>query len=288
MPALAWGMPELPGTVFRSLAAVSLLIVLLLAEWRWPYGPAPHRRWWPNLALGALSAGLLGLLPGLSALAAAGFAEQQQLGLLRQWPLPGWLSLPLAFLALDAAVYAQHRALHAWPWAWRLHRVHHADPALDVSSGLRFHPLEALLSALYKAAAVILLGAAPAAVLAFVLALNLGSLFSHANLRLAPRAERALRGWLVTPGMHRIHHSQLRDEQQRNFGFFSPWWDRLFGSYQAEPLGGAAALRLGLASPPSGGDGLLALLLQPLKADANRPASDTIRLACKTPPDSKV
>ncbi|ROH86679.1 sterol desaturase family protein [Stagnimonas aquatica] len=271
----------------RLLAALLCLGLLLLAERRWPFRALPRGRWWPNLGLASLNAGLLALLPALSALFAAHWAARHRLGLLHWLALPDWLALPLAFLAMDAAVYAQHRAMHHWPLLWRLHRVHHADPALDVTSGLRFHPAEALVSALYKAAVTVLLGAPLAAVLAFVLALNLGALFSHANLRLSGKAERRLRRLLVTPGMHRIHHSQRRQEQDRNFGFFSPWWDRLFGSYQAAPLGGEATLRIGLDSGPERPAGLAELLRQPLRPDPAPPASDTMLGQCKTPPDSK-
>lgn len=271
----------------RLLAALLALSLLLLAERRWPFQRLPAGRWWPNLGLAALSAGLVALLPLLSALVTAEWAADKNFGLLHWLRLPAWLALPLAFLALDAAVYAQHRAMHHWPPLWRLHQVHHADPALDVTSGLRFHPAEALVSAAYKAAVTALLGAPPAAVLAFSLALNLGALFSHANLRLPAGAERRLRWLLVTPGMHRIHHSQRLGEQQRNYGFFSPWWDRAFGSYQAEPEGGEAALRIGLASEPPGASGLLRLLRLPFRADDAAPASDTMPATCKTPPDSK-
>lgn len=271
----------------RLLAALFFLGLLLLAERRWPFRALPRGRWWPNLGLAGLNAGLLALLPALSALFAAQWAARHQLGLLHWLALPDWLALPLAFLALDAAVYAQHRAMHHWPLLWRLHRVHHADPGLDVTSGLRFHPAEALVSALYKAAVTVLLGAPPAAVLAFVLALNLGALFSHANLRLSNQAERRLRRLLVTPGMHRIHHSRQPREQRRNYGFFSPWWDQAFGSYQAEPEGGERALRIGLDSDRGPPAGLADLLWLPWRPDGDPPASDTMTTPCKTPPDSK-
>lgn len=275
------------AALLRLLAALLTLSLLLLAERRWPFRALPAGRWWPNLSLAALSAGLVALLPPLSALLAAQWAAGRQLGLLHWLAAPDWLALPLAFLALDAAVYAQHRAMHRSPLLWRLHQVHHADPALDVTSGLRFHPAEALVSAAYKTVVTVALGAPPAAVLAFTLALNLGALFSHANLRLPAVAERRLRWLLVTPGMHRIHHSRRRQEQERNYGFFSPWWDRLFGSYQAEPAGGEPALRIGLASEQASVAGLWRLLRLPLRADGGAPASDTMPATCKTPPDSK-
>lgn len=160
---------------------------------------------------------------------AAQWAQTQGWGVLRG--LPPWLAFALSLLALDALLYGQHRLSHRWPWFWRLHRVHHADRELDVSSGVRFHPLEALLSMGLKMAAVVILGAPVGAVLAFELLLNLCALFNHANLRLPAGLETALRPLLITPAQHRLHHDVERVADAPNFGFSVPWWDWLGGSY---------------------------------------------------------
>jgi sterol desaturase/sphingolipid hydroxylase (fatty acid hydroxylase superfamily) len=185
------------------------------------------------------------LLPWL-AFDAARYAQTHQLGVLYALALPEWLRFALALLLLDCTIYWQHRLLHAVPWLWRLHRVHHSDLALDATSGVRFHPLEVLLSTAIKIVTVLLLGAPPLAVLIFVIALNGFALFTHANLALPQRLDAALRWVLVTPDMHRIHHSIERSEHDRNFGFHLIWWDRLFGSYLAVPPAPQSTLPLGL------------------------------------------
>lgn len=196
-----------------------------------------HRRerWPVNLALLVLNAVLLRLIFAGAALGTAFWAAEHEWGLFNQvhWPL--WNEIILAVLALDLLIYWQHRLFHVVPLLWRLHRVHHADLELDVTSGARFHPLEAVLSMLLKMGAVALLGAAPASVLIFELTLNLAATFNHGNVYLPLWLDRPLRWLLVTPDMHRIHHSVERSECNSNYGFSVPWWDRLFGSYVTEP-----------------------------------------------------
>jgi sterol desaturase/sphingolipid hydroxylase (fatty acid hydroxylase superfamily) len=153
-----------------------------------------------------------------------------------------------SIVLLDLAIYAQHVAMHKVPWLWRLHRVHHADVDVDVTTGVRFHPLEILLSLGLKAGVVIVIGAPAGAVLLFEVLLNASSMFNHANLRLPAAADRVVRLLLVTPDMHRVHHSLDRQEADHNFGFNVPWWDRAFGTYRPEPQHPHESMPLGVAS----------------------------------------
>ncbi len=211
-------------------------------------------RWSTNLGLSVLGLVLVRFTVGALAFGVAGWARTHGWGVfnaLKLHPIAGGI---LAFFLLDLGIYAQHVATHALPAFWRLHRVHHADLDLDVSTAVRFHPLEILLSMAYKAALVMLLGAAPLAVLAFELTLSLGALFTHANGRMPEGADRALRWVFVTPGMHAIHHSDRPPEANSNFGFSFSWWDRIFGTYRAKP---EAALVPGLRGVPDRGLGSL-------------------------------
>ena len=167
-------------------------------------------------------------------------------GLFNILPLPAWLAIPAAVLLLDLTIYGQHVAFHAVPLLWRLHRMHHADLEFDVTTGLRFHPGEILLSMAIKFAAVAVLGAPPLAVLIFEILLNATSLFNHGNVRLPLGLDRILRLIVVTPDMHRVHHSIDRRETDSNFGFNVPWWDRLFGTYRAQPALGHERMTIGI------------------------------------------
>jgi sterol desaturase/sphingolipid hydroxylase (fatty acid hydroxylase superfamily) len=223
---------------------------VLLAGWE-AWAPrrsdATRRRWLLNLSLAALNALVVRLVVPASGLTFALWAEARGTGLLGLVRWPGLFEWLVAVVALDAAVYAQHRLFHAVPVLWWAHRLHHEDRALDVTTGVRFHPVEILASTVGKGGAIVALGAPPAAVLLFELALNLGSLFSHANIRLA--ADPWWRLLLVTPDMHRTHHSADPREQQRNFGFCLSWWDRLAGTYQRAPRVPTETMPLGLAPP---------------------------------------
>ena len=255
-----------PDVALRFAVFAAILGGLLLLERQRPRRPNPQRglRWPTNFGL-ALINGLWPLLLPVALIGVAVQAQQSGWGLLARVEWPSWLELVLAWLVLDLAMYAQHRALHAVPALWRLHRVHHSDIEFDTSTGLRFHPLEILLSLLWKAGVVLLLGAAPLAVLVFEITLSAGALFSHANLRL--RGDAQLRRWIVTPDMHRVHHSPRREETDSNFSSVLSIWDRLFGSYRPQPAGGHTHTRIGL-------DGFrepaqqrtLALLLQPARS----------------------
>jgi len=222
-----------------------------------------RRRWLANLGIAAVDTAVVRLVFPAAAVGAALVAEEQGWGVLRQTGWPALVTLPLAVLALDLAVYLQHVVLHAIPALWRLHQVHHADPDFDVTTGLRFHPLEILLSMLWKIAVVLLLGASAAAVLVFEVLLNATAMFNHSNLRVPVGLDRVLRWVVVTPDMHRVHHSVDRRETNTNFGFNLPWWDRLLGTYRPQPAAGHEAMRIGLEplqdAPPAGLGGLLAL-----------------------------
>jgi len=163
-------------------------------------------------------------------------------------------------------IYAQHVAFHAVPVLWRLHRMHHADLEFDVTTGVRFHPVEIVLSMLIKFGAVAMIGAPALAVLIFEVLLNATSMFSHSNVRLPERIDRGLRWIVVTPDMHRVHHSTEQRETDSNFGFNLPWWDRLFGTYRAQPEAGHETMKLGLSVFRDRGDLRLdRMLLQPFR-----------------------
>jgi sterol desaturase/sphingolipid hydroxylase (fatty acid hydroxylase superfamily) len=227
-----------------------LLVLAAMAAWeraapaRMP-GEPWWRRWRTNLGLAAANTLLLRIVLPTTAIGVAGFAQANGWGLLNHYGVGGWVALALAVLALDFAIYLQHVLFHAVPALSRLHQVHHADPEFDTTTGIRFHPLEILLSMLIKYAAIVLIGASPVAVLAFEILLNLSSLFNHGNVRIPAALEGAVRALLVTPDMHRVHHSVIAAERNSNYGFCLSVWDRLFGTYVPEPAGGQAALRIG-------------------------------------------
>ena len=204
------------------------------------------RRWPNNLGLVVIDTLIVRLLFPLAGVGMAFLAASRGWGLFNILPLPAWLAIPAAVLLLDLTIYGQHVAFHAVPLLWRLHRMHHADLEFDVTTGLRFHPGEILLSMLIKLAAVAVLGAPPVAVLIFEILLNATSLFNHGNVRLPLGLDRILRLIVVTPDMHRVHHSIDRRETDSNFGFNVPWWDRLFGTYRAQPALGHERMTIGI------------------------------------------
>lgn len=235
--------------VIRLLAFGLVLALMVAWEWRAPRRKATAAlgvRWAANLSLVALNTLLLRLLFPLAAVGSAALAAERGWGLLNALALPPWLAFVVSIVALDLAVWAQHVALHKVPVLWRLHRVHHSDVEFDATTGVRFHPIEIVVSMLYKMAVVLALGAPPAAVVVFEVVLSAMALFTHGNVAIAPAIERALRLLLVTPEMHRVHHSIHRDETDSNFGFNLAGWDRLFGTYRAQPRDGHAAMTIGL------------------------------------------
>jgi sterol desaturase/sphingolipid hydroxylase (fatty acid hydroxylase superfamily) len=229
----------------------ALCIFTLMALWEflaprraWTVGRAP--RWPGNLGSLVLDALLVRLLIPVAAVGVAAIAAQRGWGLLNITPWPPVLEGLLGFLALDLTIYAQHVAFHKLPLLWRLHRMHHADLDIDVTTGLRFHPIEILLSMLLKMAVVVLVGVPAVAVIAFEVALNATSMFNHSNAAMPLWLDRIVRFAVVTPDMHRVHHSVLRRETDSNFGFNLPWWDRLFRTYRAQPEAGHLEMTIGL------------------------------------------
>ena len=207
----------------------------------------PRRLRWPaNLALVVLGALAVRLVAGGAAISAAVFAAERGVGVFHWWTAPPGTAWLATLLVLDFAIYLQHVTFHAVPLFWRLHRVHHADRGFDASTGLRFHPIEIVISIGLKAAVVVLLGAPPWAVVAFEVLLNASSLFNHGNVAIPEPVDRRLRWLVVTPDMHRIHHSNRVAETNSNFGFSVSWWDRLCGTYRRDPALGQLGLEIGL------------------------------------------
>ena len=231
--------------------AFFLGVLLVLALWE-ILAPRLHRpalrtlRWPGNLGLVALSTLLIRLFVPVLPVGLATLAQARGWGLFNILPLPDYAAGIITVLLLDCAIYWQHRASHAFRWFWRLHRVHHADTVLDLTTAVRFHPLEMLLSLAFKLALVLALGPPAWAVLIFEVLLSALPLFNHANIHLALPLDAALRVAVVTPDMHRVHHSTDLREANTDFGFCFPWWDRLFGTYQDQPTNGHEGMTIGL------------------------------------------
>jgi sterol desaturase/sphingolipid hydroxylase (fatty acid hydroxylase superfamily) len=232
---------------------VSLFLLVLGAMALWEHSAparAPREPWWrrwrTNLGVALFNTLLLRIALPSTAIGVAELAAAQGWGLLNQYAVSGWIAVVIGVVALDLVVYFQHVLFHSVPALARLHAAHHADPDFDTTTGIRFHPLEIVLSMLIKYAAIVSLGVPALGVLAFELLLNLTSLFNHGNVRLAAGCDAVLRRVLVTPDMHRIHHSMIEAERNSNYGFCLAVWDRLFGTYTIEPAGGQAGLRIGL------------------------------------------
>ena len=266
----------------RLAVFVGLLALLALAE-----SLAPRRqltvsrgfRWINNVALIAVGTAALRLVFPVLAVVFAGIAQERGWGLFNLVDAPHWLSVAVSFVVLDFVIYLQHRLFHAVPLFWRLHMVHHADPDIDASTGVRFHPIEIVLSMAIKFGAIALLGAPALAVLLFEIVLNATSIFSHANWRLPLGIDRVLRWLVVTPDMHRVHHSIIRRETDSNFGFNFAFWDRLCGTYRSQPEAGHDAMTIGLPQfQAERRQNLLWMLLLPFTGAA-RPEAITSLLA---------
>jgi sterol desaturase/sphingolipid hydroxylase (fatty acid hydroxylase superfamily) len=253
------------GGVFALMAAWELIgprrSQTIGRGWRWPN----------NLGVVAVDTLLVRILFPTTAVGMALVAEAHGLGLFNVVQLPPWFGVLASVILLDLAIYFQHVLFHAVPVLWRLHRMHHADLDIDVTTGLRFHPIEILLSMVIKLAVVIALGAPALAVLLFEVLLNATSMFNHSNVRIPEGFDGVLRWFVVTPDMHRVHHSILLRETNSNFGFNLPWWDRLFGTYRPQPAAGHETMTIGIEQFRDPRElGLDRMLLQPFRGDAGR------------------
>jgi len=243
----AWLMAHEPAVRLGLFVGIFATVAL----WEWA---APRRelslpkgwRWLNNLGLVVFNTFVLRLLVPTAAVGAAVLAAERGWGVLNTATLPPMVAIPLAILLLDLAIYLQHVMFHAVPLLWRLHSVHHTDLDYDLTTGARFHPIEIVLSMGIKLSLVVLIGAAPVAVLLFEVILAGAALFNHGNIRLPLPVDRVLRWLIVTPDMHRVHHSVRPAETNSNFGFNIPWWDRIFGTYQDQPAAGHEAMEIGI------------------------------------------
>jgi sterol desaturase/sphingolipid hydroxylase (fatty acid hydroxylase superfamily) len=226
-------------------------------------------RWASNLGLVVLNTVLVRLLFPVVAVGIAAFCAANGGGVLNHFHVPFWLAVPLAVMAMDFVIWLQHVMVHAVPALWRLHRVHHADLDYDLTTGSRFHPVEIVLSMLIKFATITVLGPPVVAVVIFEVLLNAAAMFNHGNVRLPAGLDRVLRWVIVTPDMHRVHHSVEIDETNSNFGFNLPWWDRLFGTYRAQPRAGQVVMTIGIHghTDPREVARLDGMLLMPFKGE---------------------
>ena len=227
-------------------------------------------RWTNNIGVVVVDTLLVRLTFPIVAVGMALLADERGWGLLNAFEAPVWLAFVVSLLLFDLVIYLQHIMFHAVPALWRLHRMHHADLEFDVTTGLRFHPIEILLSMVIKLALVVVLGPPAVAVLVFEILLNGTSLFNHSNIRIPLWLDRILRLIVVTPDMHRVHHSIHPHETNSNFGFNLPWWDRLLGTYQAQPKEGHESMTIGIEQFRTSRDLWLdRMLIQPLRGPAS-------------------
>jgi sterol desaturase/sphingolipid hydroxylase (fatty acid hydroxylase superfamily) len=227
-------------------------VLALMGFWEWiaprrPYRTSKKDRWFANLGIVIIDSLALRLVLPVTAVYVASLNESRSGGLMIQSGLPHWLAILIGVMLLDFIIYLQHAMFHAFPVFWRLHMMHHSDLDFDTTTGVRFHPLEVLLSMGIKIGTVFVLGIGPLAVILFEILLNATSLFNHGNVRLPQAIDRVLRFFLVTPEMHRVHHSVIIRETNSNFGFNLPWWDRFFGTYRSAPAAGHEGMTIGLS-----------------------------------------
>jgi sterol desaturase/sphingolipid hydroxylase (fatty acid hydroxylase superfamily) len=255
--------------------AVFLGVLVAMALWELA---APRRRqeiprvirWTNNLGLVVIDTIVLRLSFPILAVGLAVIAQDRGWGLFNIVEVPGWVAILVSVVVLDLIIYLQHVMFHSVPALWRLHRMHHADLEFDVTTGLRFHPVEILLSMGIKLAMVLALGPPAVAVLIFEVLLNATAMFNHSNVRLPQIADRVLRLIVVTPDMHRVHHSIRPEETNSNFGFNLPWWDRLLGTYRAQPKAGHEGMTIGIEQFRTRRDLWVdQMLVQPLKGPAS-------------------
>jgi sterol desaturase/sphingolipid hydroxylase (fatty acid hydroxylase superfamily) len=256
-------------TEVRFSVFIGVLLVMGLWEMLAPRRSTnlPRRsRWLSNLGLLVANALILRFAFPIAAVGAASFASQRGWGIMNVMNIPPPIGFLLAIVALDLLIYGQHVLFHRLPILWRLHRVHHTDLAFDVTTGVRFHPLEIMLSMVFKMLGVVLLGAPALAVLAFEVLLNGLAMFNHSNVKIPGSTDAVLRMFIVTPDMHRVHHSVLPVEHNANYGFCLPWWDQIFKTYRRQPRDGHGGMVIGLSRfSVSQSLGFFRLLFQPLQ-----------------------
>lgn len=256
------------GMIRIAIFASILIIMMILEAWlpRRRRNLERRQRWPANLGIVAAGAALARLILPLPPVAVAIWAQESGIGLFNVINMPSLASGVASFIFLDLAIYTQHVVFHKIPMLWRLHRMHHADTDFDVTTGIRFHPLEIILSLLIKIALITTLGIPAIAVIIFEIMLNASSLFNHANLRLPAFIDRNLRLFIVTPDMHRVHHSWHTDETDSNYGFNLSIWDRIFKTYRAQPKDGHDGMTIGLINfREAENRSLLGLLMIPFR-----------------------
>lgn len=237
---------EIPIRVGSFAAIFICMFVFELLSPRRRLTTAKMSRWFNNLSMHALNTVMIrGLFPVIP-ITAAFFVAEKGWGLINLYHLPLWPAVIIGAVSLDFVIYLQHVAFHTVPLCWRLHMVHHTDLDIDMTTGVRFHPVEIILSVFIKMAAIVILGAPPLSVLIFEVVLNGGSIFTHSNIYIPGAVDRALRVLFVTPDMHRVHHSVIIRETNTNFGFNLSWWDRIMGTYQDQPSAGHEGMTIGL------------------------------------------
>lgn len=267
----AWEAPLRLGVFFAVLGTMAFW------ELQAPRRVSALPRWqrWPgNLGIVALDTFLVRLLIPVAGAGTATLVAAEGWGLFNQAQIPSWVAVLLSIILLDLAIYGQHVLFHAVPALWRVHRMHHADLDFDVTTGVRFHPVEIVLSMLIKLGVIVLLGVPAMAVVLFEILLNATSMFNHGNVRLPAAVDRVLRLAIVTPDMHRVHHSIKRRETDSNFGFNLSLWDRLFGTYRAQPERGHEGMTLGIPGfrDPRDCATLLGMLAIPFRGRASQPS----------------
>ncbi|MEZ5810206.1 MAG: sterol desaturase family protein [Rhizobiaceae bacterium] len=260
-------------TMFGAIFASMALLELFLPRLQRPEltGSLKRRRWFTNLSMVVLSTVVLRIIMPGAAVAWAIWSEANSFGLFHRFGIDPLIAGIIAFVALDFAVWFEHLVSHKLPILWRIHRMHHSDAGFDVTTALRFHPFEIVLSMVWKAAIVLVLGAPVLSVLIFEIVLNGSAMFNHSNYKLPKRVDRFLRMVLVTPDMHRVHHSTDPRETDTNYGFNFPFWDRLFGTYCAQPRLGHQDMNIGLSEYAGADTGNLAWALAvPFKPTSTR------------------
>lgn len=257
-------------TLIRLTAALGIFCVMITWEFISPRRTQPisrKQRWPVNLGLAAFNMVMMRLSIGSLAYWSAVTAVEHSYGLLNWMAAPEWLAIIVTLLVLDVAIYGQHIVLHKWPVLWRLHQVHHTDLEFDATTAVRFHPIEIVISMVYKFLCILMIGANPIAVVAFEVILNGAATFNHSNINIPESIDKKLRWLIITPDMHRIHHSAIPDETDSNYGFSISCWDRLFKTYKAEPRISQTAMDIGLAPFREATQlGFMQLMLLPFKS----------------------